>query len=90
MRRFRYSQYTNERLAGLNGLKFSVWISRGAGLVLAMDGALILLPMCRNLIRVVRPKVRWIPLDESQWLHRQTAYAMLLFTIIHTTAHYVK
>lgn len=57
---------------------------------MAMDGALILLPMCRNLIRVIRPKIRWIPLDESQWLHRQTAYSMLLFTCIHTGAHYVK
>jgi len=64
-------------------------LSRGAGLVLAFDGGLILLPMCRTILRIVRPKVRFLPLDESQWLHRQTAYAMLLFTIIHVTAHYV-
>ncbi|KAI5784245.1 ferric reductase NAD binding domain-containing protein [Pyronema domesticum] len=84
-----YSQITNARLAGLNTLLYSVWLSRGAGLVLAFDGGLILLPMCRNLLRFLRPKITIIPLDESQWLHRQTAYAMLLFTIIHTTAHYV-
>ncbi|KAI5850660.1 ferric reductase NAD binding domain-containing protein [Tricharina praecox] len=84
-----YSQYTNERLAALNGLRYSVWISRGAGLVLAFDGGLILLPMCRNVVRVLRPKITFLPLDESQWLHRQTAYSMLLFTIIHTCAHYV-
>lgn len=65
-------------------------MSRGAGLVLAFDGGLILLPMCRNVLRFLRPKITIIPLDESQWLHRQTAYAMLLFTIIHTTSHYVK
>ena len=39
-----YSQQSNERLAALNGLKFSVWTSRGAGLVLAFDGAMILVP----------------------------------------------
>jgi hypothetical protein len=39
-----YSQYTNARLAALNGLKYSVWTSRGAGLVLAFDGGLILVP----------------------------------------------
>lgn len=86
----RYSQYSNDRLAALNGLRYSVWISRGAGLVLALDGGLILLPMCRNVIRVLRPRIRWLPLDESQWLHRQTAYSMLFFTILHVLAHYVK
>lgn len=80
----------DDRLAALNGLSYSVWISRGAGLSLALDGGLILLPMCRNLITWLRPKIRWIPLDESQWFHRQCAYAMLFFTIVHTAAHYVK
>ena len=80
----------NQRMAGLNALGYSVWISRGAGLALAFDGGLILLPMCRNIVRFLRPKIQFLPLDESQWLHRQTAYAMLLFTIIHTSAHYVK
>jgi NADPH oxidase len=66
-----------------------VWLSRGAGLVLSVDGLLILLPMCRNLLRFIRPKIRFLPLDESQWFHRQCAYAILLFTIIHVSAHYV-
>lgn len=82
-------QADDPRLAGLNTLKFSVWFSRGAGLVLSFDGALILLPMCRNILRYVRPKIKWLPLDESQWFHRQVAYALLLFTIIHTASHYV-
>ncbi|KAI9848284.1 MAG: hypothetical protein M1837_000548 [Sclerophora amabilis] len=77
------------RLAGLNTLTFSVWISRGAGLALSLDVALLPLAMCRNILRWVRPKVRWIPLDESQWFHRQVAYAMLFFTIVHVCAHYV-
>ena len=31
-------------MAGLNGLGFSVWISRGAGLCLGVDGLLLILP----------------------------------------------
>ncbi|ELR05322.1 hypothetical protein VC83_06343 [Pseudogymnoascus destructans] len=84
-----YKQATDERLAGLNTLTYSVWLSRGAGLVLSVDGAMILLPMCRNILRWVRPKVRFLPLDESQWFHRQVAYSMLVYTIIHVSAHYV-
>lgn len=83
-------QAKDPRLAGLNTIGYSVWISRGAGLALAYDGSMILLPMCRNLLRYVRPKLKFLPLDESQWFHRQCAYSMLLFTIIHTSAHYVK
>ena len=85
-----YVQQTDQKLAGLNTLKFSVWISRGAGLCLACDTTLILLPMCRTLLTYIRPKVRWLHLDESQWFHRHVAYAMLFFTIIHVCAHYVK
>lgn len=84
-----YKQAADIRLKALNGLKFSVWISRGAGLVLSVDILMILLPMCRNILRIIRPKIRWLPLDESQWFHRQVAYSLLLFSCIHTAAHYV-
>lgn len=40
-------------------------------------------------MRFIRPKFRFLPLDETQWFHRQVAYAMLLFAIVHTSAHYV-
>ncbi|OQV00069.1 FAD-binding domain-containing protein [Cladophialophora immunda] len=84
-----WKQAEDPRLAGLNTLTFSVWISRGAGLVLSVDVMLILLPMCRNFMRFLRPKFRWLPLDETQWFHRQCAYALLVFTTVHVTAHYV-
>lgn len=46
--------------------------------------------MLRNMVTFFRPHLSWaLPLDENVWLHRQTAFAMLLFTILHTTAHYV-
>jgi NADPH oxidase len=85
-----YSQYTNKKLAALNGLLYSVWTSRGAGLVLAFDGGLILIPMLRNVIRVIRPKLTWLfPADENIWFHRQVAYSMAFWAMVHTTAHYV-
>ncbi|EPQ60586.1 hypothetical protein GLOTRDRAFT_52896 [Gloeophyllum trabeum ATCC 11539] len=85
-----YSQETNTKLAALNGLKWSVWTSRGAGLVLAFDGGMILVPMLRNVIRVVRPKLQWLfPADENIWFHRQVAYSMAFWAMVHTTAHYV-
>ncbi|KAJ7642202.1 NADPH oxidase isoform 1 [Roridomyces roridus] len=85
-----FLQETNTRLSGLNTLKFSVWISRGAGLVLAFDGGLILVPMLRNIIRVVRPKLTWLfPADENIWFHRQVAYSMAFWAMVHTSAHYV-
>ncbi|RMD41028.1 hypothetical protein DV735_g4094, partial [Chaetothyriales sp. CBS 134920] len=84
-----WKQATDPRLAGLNTLTFSVWISRGAGLVLSVDVLLILLPMCRNLMRFIRPKARFLPLDETQWFHRQCAYTLLVFTFVHVAAHYV-
>lgn len=85
-----WSQATNQKLAALNGLKFSVWCSRGAGLVLAFDGGMILVPMLRNIIRVVRPKLAWLfPADENIWFHRQVAYSMAFWAMVHTTAHYV-
>lgn len=84
-----HKQEADTRLAGLNTLGYSVWISRGAGLVLAVDGTLILLPVCRTIVRFIRPKIRFLPLDENIWFHRQVAYAILLFSIIHTAGHYV-
>lgn len=85
-----WAQATNPKLAGLNTLGFSVWFSRGAGLVLAYCGGMILLPMLRNVIRVIRPKLAWLfPADENIWFHRQVAYCMAFWAMVHTTAHYV-
>lgn len=88
--RYRYYQVTSKPLAPLNVLSYSVYISRGAGLILTFDGTFILLPMCRNLMKFLRPKLRWLPLDETIWFHRQVAYAMLIFTILHVVGHYIK
>jgi NADPH oxidase len=83
-------QATNKKLAGLNTIGFSVWLSRGAGIVLAFDAGLILIPMWRNIIRIVRPRLAWaFPADENIWFHRQVAYSMAFWAMVHTTSHYV-
>jgi len=46
--------------------------------------------MLRNIIRIVRPKLEWLfPADENIWFHRQVAYSMAFWAMVHTTAHYV-
>ncbi|PWY80485.1 hypothetical protein BO70DRAFT_44443 [Aspergillus heteromorphus CBS 117.55] len=84
-----YIQASDQKLATLNELQYSVWISRGAGLVLSCDATLLLLPMCRNVVKTIRPRLKWLPLDETVWFHRHVAYALVIFTAIHTAAHYV-
>lgn len=83
-------QARDPNLHALNALYWSVWMSRGAALVLSVDGTLILFPMCRNIMTWLRPKIRWLPLDETQYFHRQVAYSMLFWAVVHTTSHYVK
>jgi NADPH oxidase 1 len=89
MCRDRWKQISDPRLAPLNLLQYSVWISRGAGLVLTFDGTFILIPVCRTFMRWIRPKIRWLPFDENLWFHRQVAYSMAFFSAVHTAGHYV-
>ncbi|EGN93623.1 hypothetical protein SERLA73DRAFT_189353 [Serpula lacrymans var. lacrymans S7.3] len=85
-----YLQATDAKLSALNALTWSVWTSRGAGLTLAFNAGLLLLPMLRNVIRVVRPKLAWLfPADENIWFHRQVAYSLAFWSMVHTSAHYV-
>jgi NADPH oxidase 1 len=69
---------------------WSVWTSRGAGLVLALDGGLILIPMMRTTLRYLRRYMAWfVPADENIWFHRQVAHSMAFWAAIHTSAHYI-
>jgi len=46
--------------------------------------------MLRNIIRIIRPKLTWLfPADENIWFHRQVAYSMAFWAMVHTTAHYI-
>jgi NADPH oxidase len=64
-------------------------MSRGAGICIAFDSALILLPMLRTVITTIYPRVTFLPLDENIFFHRQVAYSLLFFTVVHVTGFYV-
>ncbi|KAF9016911.1 hypothetical protein BGZ52_005513, partial [Haplosporangium bisporale] len=72
-------------------LNWSLWIARGGGMCLIWDCCLILLPVCRNILRILRVSFlnNLIPIDENIWFHKITAYSILVCTTIHAVAHYV-
>ncbi|KAF9897695.1 hypothetical protein BX616_005137 [Lobosporangium transversale] len=82
----------NDDLINLNApLNWSLWVARGGGMCLIWDCCLILLPVCRNILRILRVSFinKLIPIDENIWFHKITAYSILFCTIVHTIGHYV-
>jgi NADPH oxidase 1 len=81
-----FKQKNDPELFFLNQIGQSVFTSRGAGLVLALDCAALLLGVCRNIIRVLRQSWlnKYIPFEENLYFHRWTAYSMLFFALLHT------
>ena len=65
-------------------------VARAAALVLHFDIAILLFPICRTLISLLRqtPLNGIIQFDESVSFHKLVAYSILLFTWIHTIAHW--
>ncbi|KAF2175029.1 hypothetical protein K469DRAFT_86122 [Zopfia rhizophila CBS 207.26] len=70
------------------GLTFP--IARSAALVLHVDVALILFPVCRNLISMVRrtPLNGIIPFDKNITFHKLVAWSIVFFSWVHTIAHW--
>ncbi|KAF0484145.1 NADPH oxidase [Gigaspora margarita] len=70
------------------GITFST--ARAAALVLHVDAAMILFPVCRNLISILRstPLGGIIPFDENLEFHKAIGWSILIFTIIHTVSHW--
>ncbi|KAG6334889.1 hypothetical protein ID866_4198 [Astraeus odoratus] len=64
-------------------------IARAAALVLHTDVIFILLPVCRNLISLLRqtPLNQFIPFDKNITFHKATAWSIVVFTFIHIAAH---
>ncbi|KAF9976317.1 hypothetical protein BGZ65_007879, partial [Modicella reniformis] len=82
----------DENLINLNKpLNYSLWIARGAGMCLIWDCSIILLPVCRNILRILRVSFinKLIPIDENIWFHKITAYSILFCTVVHSLGHYV-
>lgn len=65
-------------------------IARSAALVLHFDIALILFPVCRTLISLLRqtPLNSIVPFDKNLTFHKLVAYSIVFFTWVHTIAHW--
>ncbi|CAZ81766.1 unnamed protein product [Tuber melanosporum] len=65
-------------------------IARSAALVLHVDVALILLPVCRNLISMARQTALngIIQFDKNITFHKMTAWSIVFFSWLHTIAHW--
>ena len=78
----------------LNGARatfaLSYPIARSAALVLHLDVGLILFPVCRNLISMLRrtPLNGVVPLDKNITFHKLVAWSIVFFTWVHTIAHW--
>ena len=70
------------------GLTFP--IARSAALVLHVDVAFILFPVCRNLISMARrtPLNDVIPFDKNITFHKLVAWSIVFFSWVHTIAHW--
>ncbi|KAJ1651742.1 hypothetical protein IWQ61_007769 [Dispira simplex] len=72
-------------------LGWSLVIARASALVIHVDVALILFPVCRTFVSLLRstPLARVIPFDQNISFHKLCGYCILLFSIVHTIAHYI-
>ncbi|KXJ90715.1 ferric reductase NAD binding domain-domain-containing protein [Microdochium bolleyi] len=66
-------------------------IARSAALVLHLDVALVLLPVCRTFISIARqtPLNGIIQFDKNITFHMTTAWSIFFFSWVHTVAHWV-
>lgn len=64
-------------------------IARSAALILHVDAALILLPVCRNFISICRRTSigTVIPFDKNITLHKATGWSIVIWSIVHIVAH---
>lgn len=70
------------------GVSYS--IARAAGLVLHVDIAILIFPVCRTLVSLLRqtPLNGIIQFDQNVSFHKLVAYSIVFFTWIHTIAHW--
>ncbi|KAI8866076.1 hypothetical protein GQ42DRAFT_165716 [Ramicandelaber brevisporus] len=83
-------QYSGDFVRTRVLLGWSFVIARAAALVLHINVALILLPMCRTVISWLRTTSlnRVIDFDASTAFHKVIGWSLLVFTLVHTGAHY--
>jgi len=73
---------------GTFGLTFA--IARASALVLHFDVAMILFPVCRTLISIMRqtPLNGIVPFDKNITFHKLTGWSIVFFSWTHTIAHW--
>ncbi|CAG8794806.1 3536_t:CDS:1, partial [Racocetra persica] len=66
-------------------------IARSSALVLHIDAAMILFPVCRNLITMIRatPLNRIIPFDNHIEFHKAIGWSIVFFSLLHTVSHWI-
>jgi dual oxidase len=83
--------YSVEReYAGLRRIAgYGVTITRGAASAMAFTYSILLLPMCRNIITVLRETAlnRFIPFDFLHGFHKHIAVTALFYTVMHMLGH---
>lgn len=70
---------------------FTFTVARASALVLHVDVGIILLPVCRTLISLLRqtPLNGIIQFDKNITFHKTTAWSIVFFSWLHTIAHWV-
>jgi len=65
--------------------------ARASALVIHVNTGIILLPVCRTMITILRttPLARVIPFDKNLTFHKALGWSSLFFSLLHTAAHYV-
>jgi len=87
-----FLQKNNPELSLLNKLGFSVFISRGAGLCLAITPVMMLFPMCRHLVTFLRrsaPSLDIFLPNFSIYFHKICAYTILFWSTVHGICHFI-
>ncbi|WP_413173026.1 EF-hand domain-containing protein [Anabaena azotica] len=79
-----------DRYADL-GKNVYVQIARGCGATLNFNGALILIPMMRHFMTLLRKSSLndYLPIDESIEFHKLIGQVMFALAIVHTFAHFL-
>ncbi|KAF1920467.1 ferric reductase NAD binding domain-containing protein [Ampelomyces quisqualis] len=77
-------------LGSVQRFGFTFPVARSAALVLHVDVAFILFPVCRNLISMARrtPLNDVIPFDKNITFHKLVAWSIVFFAWVHTIAHW--
>jgi NADPH oxidase len=72
-------------------LGWSFLISRGCSLPLEINNAIILLPLCRSIISLLRstPLNNIIPFDKNVSFHKATGVCIFILSWVHSISHFV-